>query len=106
MKRLALSVLLLTAASTVAAPAPFPKTERPDRGPNLEQRGLELAGAIRPGMTQTEVTDVLGDPSHVSRYHGTSRWTRGSLQITVRWTQQSTVGAVERHQGDRTGRGR
>jgi outer membrane protein assembly factor BamE (lipoprotein component of BamABCDE complex) len=70
-----LSVLLLSASAVLSAPAPFAKTERPDRGPSAaqlrEKRRVSVA-FVRPGMTQEQVVEILGHPTSSAGFGGAS----------------------------------
>jgi outer membrane protein assembly factor BamE (lipoprotein component of BamABCDE complex) len=101
-RRLALFALL-AAAPSVGAPAPFPKDERASRIPNAAQvseRGRVLAAFVHPGMTETQVTALLGKPTRTFGDLCGERWFYPGLEITVRFrftTTKDVVTEVQHH---------
>src|SRR4051812_18085865 len=105
MRTLTLSVLLPLAlsATTLAAPAPFATQGRPDRTPHPDQvrerRRVSLA-FVRPGMTRSQVIDLIGHPR--SEMRGSKfGWFMiyYDLRVTVRLAMDGdVVEEIQRHQ--------
>jgi hypothetical protein len=101
MRRAVVSALILLAGSSVvAAPAPLVKG-RAERGPSaaqlLEKRRASIA-FVRPGMTEAQVTALLGHPSlEIETSKGGSFSFYDDLGITVTFTQEGAVREVQRH---------
>jgi hypothetical protein len=99
MRRLALLALLLAAARSAGAPAPFPKVARPDRVPSkaqLAEKGRVLAALVRPGMAEPQVIGILGDPGGIAAGTSFFKYYYSDLGITVTFTN-GVVKEVQRH---------
>jgi hypothetical protein len=100
MRSAAVSALLLAASSVVAAPAPSPKTVRPNREPSAAQvreKRRVAAAFLRPGMTREHVIELLGDPSITVGCGNYSISIYPDLGVAVHLTREGRVQDVRRH---------